>query len=879
MLKHKPDFRNIRRSFAPVFCIFILIGLAGSVVGTIYTTYFAGDYNILNGKHLSGNIPSSVTSVDHEYFIVESVGASTSISIYNPTAYAPIGSTSLILGSVADLASNDGLSMDFRSGSSSTDIKNYVDNNTSDVDLVSDHGTHSDFTAQQYSPDLIYDSLTEQDAGASGLIIRPNGVGKESDWYPVGSTSNWECVDDSTADEDTTFVNITAKSKKDFYSLQNHTTENGTISNVRLQVRAKGNPGAELDLGLVTDLVECQGQTYTLTTSYANYYDDWAVNPATLADWTWSDIDSLEAGFISSKSTDVEHMVTRLCINVTYGPSYELDLEVQWTSVNYDETNEYLCIYGGPMGVENIRVDVWNGSGWENLFTDLNSGWKNVSVSTYLHSSTFTIRFKGSTETNDTTQETWNIDATILHTWTDQYEAEVEFAGSSDTHSWRQLNWTIVTAWTTDSVNVTAQLYNYTLENYLTSGNGYITYKSSSEPSTAETKHQSIISNPEDFRNNTGGWKIRIAGAKSTDTEFDLKIDLIELRPTYNGSMVSTEFFFSSMTTNVPTHLNFTIVNQFTVSNVHVTIRIWNYSSFTYPASGEGSLTYTALGSNETKALNISTDPQFSTSNGNAKIEITGALATPTPFRLELNQMQLLYGHEGQDSLANPFDWFLTLLYVSPLVFVPLFLIVMKLKRKKTAESYTGRMTGTFSEAFGMTHKQMTGKKMLLEIDPTSDFHQALSSFVSEAKNSKEVLFILTNRNSTLHSTFSSDANTKFLLLTSKTSSPQQINKKETLLPATDLSVLLDAFARTQKAESKKTVSVLFDNLSDVILRCGFEKTYKFTRFLLEAISSPKTTALFLFNPTAHEPVVSSSVRGLFQIHLAFTKRGPHTRT
>ena len=100
------------------------------------------------------------------------------------------------------------------------------------------------------------------------------------------------------------------------------------------------------------------------------------------------------------------------------GENYELDLEVQWTYVDYSEANEELCIYGGTVGSENIRVDVWTGSEWVNLFTDLNSGWNNVTVTSYHTSSTFTIRFKGGIESNDTTQDYWAIDATLLHTWT-----------------------------------------------------------------------------------------------------------------------------------------------------------------------------------------------------------------------------------------------------------------------------------------------------------------------------------------------------------------------------------------------------------------------------------------------------------------------------
>ena len=95
----------------------------------------------------------------------------------------------------------------------------------------------------------------------------------------------------------------------------------------------------------------------------------------------------------------------------------ELDLEVQWVDVDFSEANEELCIYGGTMGSESIRVDAWNGSGWDNLLSDLNPQWNNVTVTSYLTSSTFTIRFKGAIETKDPNQDSWAIDATLLHVW------------------------------------------------------------------------------------------------------------------------------------------------------------------------------------------------------------------------------------------------------------------------------------------------------------------------------------------------------------------------------------------------------------------------------------------------------------------------------
>jgi len=84
---------------------------------------------------------------------------------------------------------------------------------------------------------------------------------------------------------------------------------------------------------------------------------------------------------------------------------------------------------------------------------------------------------------------------------------------------------------------VTLQLYNYTLNDYPTSGNGYIAYTSSSTPNIDETINQTINVNPTDFRNATGYWRMRIKGIKATDTQFDLKVDWIEFKAFSEGTL------------------------------------------------------------------------------------------------------------------------------------------------------------------------------------------------------------------------------------------------------------------------------------------------------------------------------------------------------
>jgi hypothetical protein len=94
-------------------------------------------------------------------------------------------------------------------------------------------------------------------------------------------------------------------------------------------------------------------------------------------------------------------------------PNYALDIEEQWTNVDYTNPRQDLCIKTGTLGSENLMVDVWQGGAWHTL-TSLVNGWNNVSVTLYIDSPTFTIRFRGSNDGSDTVQDSWNIDAVLL---------------------------------------------------------------------------------------------------------------------------------------------------------------------------------------------------------------------------------------------------------------------------------------------------------------------------------------------------------------------------------------------------------------------------------------------------------------------------------
>jgi hypothetical protein len=101
---------------------------------------------------------------------------------------------------------------------------------------------------------------------------------------------------------------------------------------------------------------------------------------------------------------------------------YWLDLEEQWANVDYSNTDQ-LAIYQVGSTPENLEVDFWSGTAWNPIFSSLASGWNNASVSSYMTSSDFTIRFLDGNQVGDTVQNSWQIDAALVRTNSSWYTA------------------------------------------------------------------------------------------------------------------------------------------------------------------------------------------------------------------------------------------------------------------------------------------------------------------------------------------------------------------------------------------------------------------------------------------------------------------------
>lgn len=114
---------------------------------------------------------------------------------------------------------------------------------------------------------------------------------------------------------------------------------------------------------------------------------------------------------------------------VSLTDDYELDFEYQWTSADFDETNEKVCIYveTASQSGENLVAYEWNGVAWQSLGTLSSNGWNNFTTSC-LTGSTYTINIRDQDKSDDVSQSTWNIDCifTDCSSTDSNYELDIE---------------------------------------------------------------------------------------------------------------------------------------------------------------------------------------------------------------------------------------------------------------------------------------------------------------------------------------------------------------------------------------------------------------------------------------------------------------------
>jgi flagellin-like protein len=159
------------------------------------------------------------------------------------------------------------------------------------------------------------------------ITLRPNGAGSSTNLdnndnsYPY--MNNWECVDESASDGDSTYVYRDGSTRYDTYAMQDSGMTTGTIQQITVHIMAKISGG----VGTAAEYIRTGGTNYnnpsahTLTTSYVDYTYTWTTNPGTSAAWAWTEIDALQCGVGLYHYNSGSARCTQVWVVVTYIPA------------------------------------------------------------------------------------------------------------------------------------------------------------------------------------------------------------------------------------------------------------------------------------------------------------------------------------------------------------------------------------------------------------------------------------------------------------------------------------------------------------------------------------------------------------------------------
>lgn len=167
----------------------------------------------------------------------------------------------------------------------------------------------------------------------------PNNAGNSSG-FTASTGSNYANVDESASDGDTTYNETAVQNTKDTHQFTNV----GTIGNVlcvgsSVLARALAGTPQMASVARHSGTDYNASTTHTLTTSFAPYEHFWEINPGTSADWTDSEVNSAEFGYIKTDAGSDTVRITRQIVEVIHDNSLSEEIRVtrQFVEVLMDE--------------------------------------------------------------------------------------------------------------------------------------------------------------------------------------------------------------------------------------------------------------------------------------------------------------------------------------------------------------------------------------------------------------------------------------------------------------------------------------------------------------------------------------------------------------
>ena len=127
----------------------------------------------------------------------------------------------------------------------------------------------------------------------------PSAAGNATEFTPTGSANNWENVDDTSPDEDTSYNASDTAGQKDSFGFSDLSALSSTVLGVQANMLVrKDDAGTRILRSLIrTGGTDYEGSDLSLADSYTNLTQIWMQNPSTAAAWTEAEVNAAEFGY------------------------------------------------------------------------------------------------------------------------------------------------------------------------------------------------------------------------------------------------------------------------------------------------------------------------------------------------------------------------------------------------------------------------------------------------------------------------------------------------------------------------------------------------------------------------------------------------------
>src|SRR5436305_4663385 len=176
--------------------------------------------------------------------------------------------------------------------------------------------------------------------------------------------------------------------------------------------------------------------------------------------------------------------------------------------------------------------------------------------------------------------------------------------------------------------------------------------------------------------------------------------------------------------------------------------------------------------------------------------------------------------------------------------------------------------TDPFSSMVELDHQKIRGSIILLEYETSSDYEGIVDRFLAEGVSNAELCVLFTTKSSKLYRAIKGKRMIKIIAASSLISVPDELPDGEMQIPDKELGLVAAVLSDFLDNSKNSGASFVFDSITELIRGERWEQVYSGIKQLIDLLTVPNATALFLANINTMEPRFLGALHGAFALQL-----------